>query len=207
MKLKRYLSDWFYERKYRRQRVKRKYSDDMCWDLNYTLLDILPDMIENLRQMKHSYPDLKFEEVDNMPKDWVNIALISLELEFSIFDYEKPSLDDAFTRWHIILKRMAYCLREADKDIPNKYEEEYNKASMPDTSNAKTFKQYWNTITEPIVFGENEKPRLYVFKTKKVDERISKKYFDEQERIENYKDDMKTEAFTLINKYFWNLWD
>ena len=64
-----------YEYKMRKQRVKRKYSDDMCWDLQYTLLDILPKMIETLRKGKHSYPEKEFEEVDTFPHTWVKDSL------------------------------------------------------------------------------------------------------------------------------------
>lgn len=59
----------FKDIKYKRQRIKKKYSDDMCWDLQYTLLEILPKMLETLRQGKHSYPELEFEEIDSLPHD------------------------------------------------------------------------------------------------------------------------------------------
>lgn len=41
------------ERKFAKQRVKNKYSEDMCWSLYNTMLEILPKMIDDLRKMKH----------------------------------------------------------------------------------------------------------------------------------------------------------
>lgn len=120
----------FKDIKYKKQRVKRKYSDDMCWDLQYTLLEILPKMIETLRQGKHGYPEEEFEEVDNFPHDWVQKSLKELEKDFDGKDYDKPDIKDQFTRWHLILKRISYCLIQADEtqtEIKNKYQKEYDK--------------------------------------------------------------------------------
>lgn len=48
---------------------------------------------------------------------------------------------------------------------------------------------------------------LFRFDFKEVDPELKKNYFDESRRIDEYRDNMKTEAFNLINKYFWHLWD
>ena len=109
------VKDYFYKRKMKKQRAKRKYSDDMCWDLQYTLLEILPKMIETLRKGKYSYPEEKFEEVDNFPHDWIQRSLKELEKDFDKADFDKPNIKNQFTRWHLILKRMSYCLIQADE--------------------------------------------------------------------------------------------
>ena len=124
------FKDIRYEHKMKKQRVKRKYSDDMCWDLQYTLLEILPKMIETLRKSKHSYPEEQFEEVDTFPHSWVKTTLKELEEDFDKKDFDKPDIKDTFTRWHLILKRISYCLIQADEtqtDIINEYEDEYHK--------------------------------------------------------------------------------
>lgn len=211
MRLYNYLKDWFYERKYRRQRAKNKYSIDMCFNLNYSLLEILPKMIEELREMKHGYPmDMKFEEVDLYSIEFKADCIRELEDEFKKEGYDKPNLDDDFTRWQIILMRMIYCLQQADEnqtEIENKYYEEFHRQSWPDTSNTKKFKDFWNTITEPIKFDKKGKPKLYKLKQNEVDKTLKENYFNRESEINKYRDDMKTEAFNLINKYFWCLWD
>lgn len=196
------------------QRITRKYSDDMCYSVNYTLLDILPKMIETMRKYKYSYPEFKFEEVDNFSQDWINDQLKNLEIEYKQKDYELPSVEDPFTRWQLILKRISYCLIQANEDetkIENEYNEEYfNKLwniKDPLEEEKLSTKKWFEKHTEPIKFDENGKPKLYAFKLNKVNKELEKKWLERNNEILKYRDDMKTEAFNLINKYFWNLWD
>lgn len=208
------IKNYIYETKMKKQRVKRKYSDDMCYNVNYTLLDILPKMIETLRKEKHSYPELKFEEVDTFDYSWIQNNLRELDIEFTQNDYDKPSIKDPFTRWQLILKRISYCLTQADEnqtEIINEYEKEYSnqlwniKDSLEDEK--LSTKDWIDLHSEPIKFDENGKPKLYAFKFNEVDKELKKKYMERDNEISNYRNEMKTEAFNLINKYFWNLWD
>ena len=204
----------FKDIKYKIQRARKKYSNDMCWDLQYTLLEILPKMIETLRQGKHSYPELEFEEIDSLPHDWVQNALKELEKERNLEDYDKPDIKDQFTRWHLILKRISYCLMQADEtqtEIKNKYQREYDKQlwGIEDWEEDKklSVKEWFKKHTYVSKRDENGKPVLHTFDFKEVDPELKKNYFDESRRIDEYRDNMKTEAFNLINKYFWHLWD
>lgn len=208
------IKDYFYERKMKKQRVKRKYSDDMCWDLQYTLLDILPKMIETLRKGKYSYPEKEFEEVDTFPYTWVKDTLKELEKDFTDKDYEKPDINNTFTRWHLILKRISYCLIQADEtqtDIKNEYEDEYHKQvwGIEDfkEENKLSAKEWFKKHTEVSKYDKDGKPLLYKFKLNEPDPKLQEKWLNRQEEINTYRDNMKTEAFNLINKYFWNLWD
>lgn len=210
----RIFKDIKYERKMAKQRIKRKYSDDMCWDLQYTLLDILPKMIETLRKGKHGYPEEKFEEVDTFPHSWIKENLKELEKDFSDKKYEKPNIKDPFTRWHLILKRISYCLIQADETqtiIKNKYEEEYDKQlwGVDDWKAEKklSVKEWFKRHTYVSKRDENGKPLLHAFDFKEVEPELRKNYWQEEERINTYRNSMKTEAFNLINKYFWNLWN
>ena len=208
------FKDIRYKHKMRKQRVKRKYSDDMCWDLQYTLLDILPKMIETMRKYKYSYPEFKFEEIDNFPQDWINDQLKNLEIEYKQKDYELPSVEDPFTRWQLILKRISYCLIQADEtqtDIKNEYEDEYYKQvwGIEDfkEENKLSAKEWFKKHTEVSKYDKDGKPLLHKFKLNKPDPKLQEKWLNRQEEIDTYRDNMKTEAFNLINKYFWNLWN
>lgn len=199
-----FINDWLYERKMKKQRAKRKYSDDMCWDLQYTLLQILPQMIETLRKAKHGYPaQLNFEEINNFPIKWVQEELSNLKEEYKEKDFDEPDIQDSFTRWQLTLKRISYCLKQADEtqtNIFNPYEEEYNKQRWGQFKNFKD-------STEVYKHDNKGKPLLYKFKDVKIDSKLKENYFNKLDEIDKYRDDMKTEAFNLINKYFWNLWD
>lgn len=208
------FKDIRYKHKMQKQRVKRKYSDDMCWDLQYTLLEILPKMIETLRQGKHGYPEEKFEEVDNFPHDWVQQSLKELEKDFNEKDFDKPNIKDQFTRWHLILKRMSYCLIQADEtqtEIKNKYQKEYDKQLWGvddwEAEEKLSIKEWFEKHTYVSKYNKNGNPILHTFDFKEVEPKLRENYWKEEERINTYRDDMKTEAFNLINKYFWNLWD
>lgn len=208
------IKNYIYKTKMKKQRIKRKYSDDMCWDLQYTLLEILPKMIETLRKAKNSYPELKFEEVDTFDYSWIQNNLKELDIEYKQNDYDKPSIKDPFTRWQLILKRISYCLIQADENqtvIINKYEKEYTK-QLWNIDNEKeeeklSTKKWFKKHTSVSKYDNKGKPLLYTFDLKEVNETLKKNYIEECNRINNYRNDMKTEAFNLINKYFWNLWD
>lgn len=201
------FSDWKYQKKMERQRAKRKYSDDMCWSIYDTLLEILPKMIETMRVQKHGYPDgIEFDEVKGFPCDWVRKQMEELEKEFSVSDYEQPDIADPFTQWHLILMRIVYCLTQADEnqtEILNKYEEEYRKQLWKNVHDSKSFKDY----IIPCKYDEKGKATLYKMNTSEVDKELEQNWLKETKNIGLYRDNMKTEALNLINKYFWNLWD
>lgn len=200
------FADWKFERKMRKQRAKRKYSDDMCWSIDYTLLEILPKMIETMRKQKHGYPDgIQFEEVETFPCNWVENSIKQIEKDFSKDDYE-VDIQDPFTRWHLILMRICYCLQQADEnqtEIENKYEYEYHKQlwrNVKDRTNL-------DEVFVPASYDKNGEVLTYKMNTAKVNEELEKNWLEESREIDMYRDNMKTEAFNLINKYFWDLWD
>lgn len=204
----------FKEIKWGFQRLTRKYSDDMCYSVCGTLLEILPDMIEQMRKYKNGYPELDFKEVDTFPKDWVEYNLKVLEEEFKIKDYDTPTLQDPFVRWHLILRRITYCLIQADESrtkIENEYDKEYSdklwNIKDPLEDGKLSTKDWFDLHTEPVKFDENGKPKLYAFKFNEVDKDLKKKWLERDTEILKYRDEMKSEAFKLLNEYFWNLWD
>lgn len=214
MSIFRWISDLKTQHKFKKQRAKRKFSDDMCYSVYDTLLELLPKMIETMRKYKNGYPELDFKEVDNFPVDWVQQSMKELEKEFNKKEFNKPDLKDPFTRWHLILMRISYCLIQADENqtsIINEYSEEYSNKLWniedPYEENKLSTSQWFKKHTEPIKFDENKKPKLYAFKFNKVNEDLTKKWLERDSEILKYRDDMKTEAFNLINNYFWNLWD
>lgn len=173
------IKEYMFNRKMAKQRAKRGFSDDMCWGMDYWFLETFPKMIINLRDMKNGYPELDFEEVEKFPIAWIKstskeIDEINKKDGYDIFD-----INDGFSRWQLILTRIAYCLIQANEEsteIKNEYEEEY-------------FNQ---------IFGNT---------TNKNHKKLEKKYFDREEEIYKYRNEMKNEAFDLLKKYFWNLWD
>ena len=214
-RLKFKYQDWRFERRKKKQRKKQGFADADCWGLDYWLCDTFPKMIENLRDMKHGAPELPFEEVDNFPSLWRNdqTKILLEQKRKNGYDEEVNLFGDksCFDRWWLVLSRIAYCLKEAniDKDLPNEYEEEFNRQVWgdPEENRKLSFKQWWMKFNKIVEYDEKGKPKLWQLVTGEQDEAIKEKYFKKEEENFRYKEQMKDEAFDLIKKYFYNLWD
>ena len=201
-RLKYKLGEKRFERRMSRQRYKNGFSDDDCWAMDWWLTNTFPKMILHLRDMKHGAPEETFEEFDTLPKEWKDAELEVYKYiqEKNGYEYEPDSI---FTKWYIILTRMAYCLREADKDkeVYNPYERDYNKAIFgEDFFEDRTFEEFRDKFFEKTDIG-------YELKTNEVDAELKEKYIAEEEKIWEYKESMKNEGLDLLKKYFYNLWD
>ena len=194
------LKDWNFERKMANQRKKKKFADCDCWGMHYWLSDTFADMILNLRDMKHGAPELKFEEYNTLPTEWLNkeLALYKEKQIKEGYTYEI----NIFTKWYIILTRIAYCLKQANDEITiidNEYREEFDRVVWGDGS--------FLDHMVPCKFDSKGKPTCYELKTNEPPEELKEKYFNREQEIFEYRNKMKDEAFDLIKKYFWNLWD
>ena len=212
--IKRKISDWRFEKRMAKQRNKRGFSDSDCWGMCYWFGDTFPKMIRNLRDMKHGAPELEFEEVDNFPLQWVEEESKELLKQKQKKGYEIEidlwGKDKIFDRWWFVLSRIAYCLEQANDEvteIKNEYEEEYHKQVFGDDSDKKSFKEWWNAHHEIVEYDEKGKPKLWRLITNEPDEELEKKYKKRNEEIEKYRNEMKDEAFDLLKKYFYHLWD
>lgn len=199
---KRYLSDFIFELKMKKQRFKKGYSNSDCWSMHYWLGDTFPKMIKTLRDMKHGSPDLDFSEFYNLPLDWLIPELEKLEKIREKEGYEY-NIYDCFDKWYIILTRIAYCLEQTNEElteIKNEYAEQFHNEVWGENNNILSH-------LEVKEFDKKGNPKLYELKTQKPSEEIKNKYWKREEDIFNYRDKMKNEAFDLLKKYFWNLWD
>lgn len=196
------FNEYRFNKRMARQRYKRGFSDNDCWGMNYWLTSIFPKMILNLRDMKHGAPDLPFEEFDKLPIEWKDTELQKYKIreETNGYTYEPDSI---FTKWYILLTRMAYCLQEADEDkeMYNPYKKEYDLAVWgPEFGKEKSFTDFWNKHCEKVDGG-------YIIKNNEPDPELRDKFFKCEEDNCRYKEQMKDEAMDLLKKYFYNLWD
>ena len=201
-RLRHKFNEYRFNKRMARQRYKRGFADVDCWGMNYWLTSTFPDMILHLRDMKHGAPDLPFEEFDTFPKEWKQVEMNKLN-NWHIQNKYTFEPNSIFTKWYIILTRIAYCLKEADEDkeVFNKYADDYNKAVWgEDYGKEKTFTEFWGKHCEKVDGG-------YIIKTGEAPEELHKNYWEEEKRIEEYKVSMKDEALDLIKKYFYCLWD
>lgn len=201
-KIRHFINERKFTRKMARQRYKYGFAMCDCWDMNGWLTTTFPKMILELRDMKHGAPELEFEEYENLPTEWKDKELKKYKIREEQNGYTYDA-DCIFTKWYIILTRMAFCFQEAnlDKEVYNPFQKEYSEALWgKDVNKAKTFTEFWYKHCVKTDKG-------YVLCPKEVDAELEKKYFDYEEQIAEYKRKMKDEAMDLLKKYFYNLWD
>lgn len=197
------FNDWKYEYKAKKQRKKKGFADCDCWGMNSWLSETFSKMILTLRNMKHGAPELPFEEIETFPIEWIEPEIEKLKLIREKEKHEYFDLYSIFDRWYLVLTRIAYCLEQADEwliEIKNEYEEEY-------------MNQVWGEEKDltkhfvPTEYDNKGKPKLYQLVTNEPDEDLKEKYYNREKEIMDYRISMKDEAFDLIKKYFYNLWD
>ena len=198
----------------KRQRKKRGYADCDCWEMRNYFATTLSKMFKELAKMKHGAPQAEFEEFTSFPEKWVEEnSKVLLEQKKKKGYEEKLDLygeEKYFDRWWFVLMRIAFCLEESDIDkdnIINEYEEEYHKQVFGERDDKTSFKKWWENSFEVVETDKKGKPKLYRLKTNEPDKDLEEKFWEREKEIEHYREACKDEAFDLIKKYFYYLWD
>lgn len=203
------------------QRFHKGYADCDWWDFSYHFLSNTPKLMKDLRDYCHGAAEREYEEIESYPIEFIEYAKKEIE-QGNIRagntgkDYEDWEFDlyDHFIRYKIILTRIAWCLEQADDsvtDIENEYQDEYDKQCWGDDSDiegekfdlSKWFKKH-SVVSE---FDKKGKPKLYRIVINDVDPDLEKKYWNRNKEIDEYRNARKNEAFDLLKKYFYTLWD
>lgn len=189
------------------QRARKGYSGYDLWGLDYYLQIMIPKAIMDFESTLHGSPELEFEEIDTFDYSWVikqyDEILKNLKKDkwFDEYSYEDEAfkeltLDNCYIKFRIILRRIAYCFTESNEELcsqVNEYEDEYLKQRFNDN--------------EDLFIPLEDNLKLYKLNVKKVDEELDYNYTKRQLEIEQYIEDMKNQAFELLSKYFFYLWD
>lgn len=177
--------------KWSRQRVVRGYADCDVWSMCSYLQELMPEMLQHLKDNRHGSPAYLGENYTNENGILVN--------------------DTCHAEWDKILDRMIFLWRETDEETcskKNPYEDEYMKAFSE-------FKEKYG------LFGEKLQTEVELEENKKrggggtihfMDEvpeykEISEKHRAEDEKLEKYREECKDEAIDMLKKYFFSLWD
>lgn len=89
------------------------------------------------------------------------------------------NINDTQSRWLLILSRISYCFKQANE----------------------------NTTKIKNEFEDSFFHLSYKLKEGDVPEDLKNNYFAKEKEIYEYRNNMKNEAFDLLKKYFWDLWD
>lgn len=174
-----------------KQRIVRGYSDSDVWNMYGFLQTLLPDMLQNLKDNRNGSPSFLGENYTNDKGILVN--------------------DTCHAEWDKILDRMIFLWKETDEDTcskKNPYEDEYMKAFEEFTDQYGILGERLQTEEE---LEENRKRggggTVHFMDELSEYEEISDKHYEEERRLERYRNECKDEAVDLLKKYFFALWD
>lgn len=172
------------------QRITRGYAECDRWDMHSYLTYLFQELLQDYRYNRMGSPLYLGEEYVNEDGMRVN--------------------DTCHEEWNQILDRMIFLWKEQDAATctrQNPYEEEYNQA----------FKDFFDKYG---IGGEKLRTEAEKERDRKSGSRthhsmcelseykeIWEKYFDEERRIEQYRNECKDEAFDLMKEHFYALWD
>lgn len=164
------------------ERIWKGYCDYDLFEIDTWFLGIMPNMLEEFRDMTNGYPS----------------SFVGLDAE-GITQEDKEEAE--FAAWQGELSKMAFLLREADEttcSVRNPNEEEYDEAF-------KRFSDEYGILGEKLdTEGSNTVHFMDEIEEYKP---ISDRYFAEEYKNMSYRDWCCQEGLKMFVKYFRNLWD
>lgn len=176
------------------QRIKYGYCDSDVWSIDLWFLNVMPGMLQHLKDTTHSYP--RFQ------------GSISHALCENVMSEETDN--EGVKQWEAILSEMIFLLNEANEDTctrENKYQEEYDKAQEEFDNKYGMFGERLRTEAEKAEEKKKGTHRIYMLGDVPEYKEISECYFNELRALSDYRDECKSKALELFSKWFWDLWD
>ena len=165
---------FFISLKWAYQRVKKGYCDkDLLFGVENWLVEMLPEVIDEIKKEKCGVPLVIHNEViESFGIDPIEYWDICND---EIRETHSKQIDaEAKKRWHDILSRISFLLRETVEwkcSKQNSYEDKYSKTKVSDP-------EY---------------------------EEIRRHYYEEDDKLEKYREQCKKEAVELLMKWSWHL--
>lgn len=196
---------WFRrELRFARQRVRRGYCDMDVWNLYDWFLDVVPDMLQRLRDTGVGYPcSGEPNASQSISPEVYNRVTDSNE---TVHDDEQVAFDRGQREWHATLDRMIFLFHEANEDRcarKNPFEDEYHSAYLE-------FEKKYGMFGEKLRKPEDEDGighRLYTLHDVEEYRDIAERHMNEEQEIDKYRVACKDEAFQMFSRWFYALWD
>lgn len=185
---------WCRNIKHAFQRIQYGYCDRDVWSIDWWFLNVVPNMIEDLKDTVHGYP--------SSPDDFSQ-ALVGTGAPEEVDE-------EGMQRWKGILSEMIFLFREANSDTctrENKYEEEYRKASDEFEKKYGFFGDGLKTEEEKAEEEKKGSYRMYMLRDVPEYKEIDELHFAEEREIDKYRNECKDKGLDLFKEWFWNLWD
>lgn len=172
------------------QRIARGYADIDIWNMDMYLQELLPDMLQTLKDTRHGSPGC-------LGKNYVNEDGILVN-------------DTCHAEWDRVLDRMIFLWRESSEETcskKNPYERKHSEAY-------KKFSRRFGEFGEKLLTKEEKKGnkkdgsvRVHFMDELPEYREISEKYREAEDKLGKYRERCKDKAMDLMKKYFFYLWD
>jgi len=173
------------------QRITRGYADCDIWNMFNYLQNLMPEMLQTLKDTRNASPGYLGENYTNDEGILVN--------------------DTCHKEWDDILDQMIFLWKESNEETctrENPYEEEHTKAF-------REFHDKYGFLGEKLQteeeLEENRKRggggTVHFMGELPEYKEIDEKYSEEQRIIADYREDCKNKAIDLLKEHFFALWD
>lgn len=172
------------------QRVTRGYAECDKWNMYVHLQNLIPEMLQDLRDNRMGSPGYLGENYTNKEGILVN--------------------DTCHAEWNKILDHMIFLWRESNEETckrKNPYDEEYGKAYKEFVKRYGLFGEKLQTEEELKESQKHGSRTMHFMDEISEFKEISEKYFAEDKELEKYREQCKNEAMDLLKKHFFALWD
>lgn len=176
--------------KWSKQRIQRGYANSDMWNMHGYLSYLFIEMLQDLRDNRMGSPAY-------MGEDYVNEDGVLVN-------------DTCHEEWDKILDRMIFLWKEQDEELctrENPYKEEYDRAWSEFHEKYGRFGEKLQTEGEREWNREHGGRILHTMREVPEYAEIERKYYEEEDKIQQYRIDCKNEAFDLMKEHFYALWD
>lgn len=188
-----------------KDRIFKGYSRYDLMDIDYWFQTTFVNMLSDFEKSIFGSPEVTFEDIKDYDINWVNenykdIIRVTRENKFfsekykDLEEFETENFEDGiydhFIAWKLILRRIAYCLKESSEDQCGMTNEYWDK--------------YWNLVFDRDYKNDEEREQILELpEIKELDKKVQERW----KEIDEYKTKMKDEAFELLSKWFFALWN
>lgn len=188
-----------------KDRMFKGYSRYDLMDIDHWFQTTFVNMLSDFEKSLVGSPEvITLDDIKEYDINWVNenykdIIKTTRENDYfnkykNLDEFEENWFEDGvydhFIAWKLILRRIIYCLRECSDE----------QCSM----NNEYWDKYWELVYEREYKDDEERDKVL---NDSETIKLNKKVQERNQEIDDYKEKMKNEAFELLSKWFFALWN
>lgn len=168
------------------QRIQKGYCYKDLWNMDNWFLKVVPDMLKEYKETRCGSPGCLGEDYTNEEGVVCN--------------------DTRHEEWDKILDKMIFLFHEADESVCSR------KNPLKDKTNQiyEEFRQKYGLFGEKLQTEEEKSAvgsMLHAPSELPEYKETMNEYYEENRKLEEYRNKCKNEAFELFSEWFWSLWD